>query len=92
MATPPELRAHRDGVDALHFGPLEHVGVWDFVLPPNTEQGFKTSHMEGIELIEMPGVHCPCLTGIKQGWYDNCSVYFELGVEAQSSALPDLNL
>lgn len=42
MASPPELRAHQDGVDALHLTSLEHFGVWDFVLPPNTEQGSET--------------------------------------------------
>ena len=69
MASSPELRVHiKDGVNALHFGALEHFGVRNSVTPRHMEQGPETSHMEGVELLSTPAVDCPNLACIEQGW------------------------
>ena len=68
IASPPELRVHKDGVNALHFGPLEHFGVWNSVTPSHPEQGPEKSHMEGVELLGMSAVDCSSLACIEQGW------------------------
>ena len=68
MASPPELRVHKDGVNALHFGPLEHFGVRNSVTPRHTKQGPETSHMEGVELLGMSDADCASLAWIEQGW------------------------
>ena len=67
MASPPELRVHKDGVNALHFGPLDYFGIWNSVTPRYTEQGLEISHKEGVELLGMSAVDC--LACIEQGWF-----------------------
>ena len=68
MASPPELRVHKDGVNAVHFGQLEHFVVWNSVTPRHSERGPETSPMEGVELIGMSAVDRPSFACIKQGW------------------------
>ena len=75
-------------MDALHLRTAQYFTVWDLVLPLHMEQSPETSHMEGIELLGVTAVHCPCFTAIEQRGEDHCAVYLELCSEAETVPIP----
>ena len=68
MAGPSKLVSEQDGMYAFHFCALKHFGVWDLVLPLDMEQAPEAAHVEGIQLLNVAAVSCPCFTCIQQGW------------------------
>ena len=46
--------------------------------------------MKVLELLGMAAVDCPGLTCIEQGWQDDCCVYLQFGLQADSPAFSNI--
>ena len=89
MSRPAESVTKQVGLDASHIAPVQHIRVWNEVLPLDAEYDAEMTEMEAVESCHVPAVACPRLTALQKRGENDCFVDFELGVETNTVVGPD---
>ena len=86
-AEPAKLEGHEQGKHAEDPGTSEDLGVWDAVIPLDTQVTWKAAHVECAESFFLPGAQGPGLTAVQKSAEDTGSVYYHLSVGCQFAVL-----
>ena len=62
MSNPSKL-----GLDDGGLSLIEDLQIGDVVLPPDSNAGAESSHVEDLQFLDMPVIQCPRLTTIEEG-------------------------
>ena len=55
------------GLDDGGLSLIEDLQIGDVVLPPDSQDGAESSHVEELQFLDMPAIQCPRLTTIEEG-------------------------
>ena len=77
VSNPSKLGLDDGGLYAGGLSLIEDLQIGDVVLPPDSQDGVESSHVEGLQLLDMPAIQCPRLTTIEEGGKNNSIVDFQ---------------
>ena len=86
-AEPAKLEGHEQGKHAEDPGTSEDLGVWDAVIPLDTQVTWKAAPLECAESFFLPGAQGPGLTAVQKCAEDTGSLYYHLSVGCQFAVL-----
>ena len=67
MSNSLKLGLDNGGLYAGGLSLIEDLQISDVVLPPDSQDGAESSHVEELQFLDMPAIQCPRLTTIVEG-------------------------
>ena len=67
VSNPSKLGLNDGGLYAGGLSLIEDHQIGDVVLPPDSQNGAKSSHVEELQFLDMPAIQCPHFTTIEEG-------------------------
>ena len=67
VSNPSKLGLDDGGFYAGGLSLIEDLQIGDVVLPPDSQDGAESLHVEKLQFLDMPAIQCPRLTTIEEG-------------------------
>ena len=67
VSNPSKLGLDDGGLYAGGLSLIEDLQIGDVVLPPDSQDGAESLHVEELQFLDMPAIQCPRLTTIEEG-------------------------